>query len=103
MANADAFNQGFDAGMSKTDQKKKKPGKDTNTNSGPVSQPGYDWSSRYEKPVAGTMHKGGTVKKTGNYRLKKGEKVLTIAQQKAVGLKTGKKKPTGKKRVASKR
>jgi hypothetical protein len=44
------------------------------------------------------MHSGGTVKKTGNYRLRKGEKVLTIAQQKSVGIKkTGKLKSSPRK------
>ena len=47
------------------------------------------------------LHSGGTVKKTGNYRLRKGEKVLTVTQQKAVGIKAGKKKTT-RKRVAGK-
>jgi hypothetical protein len=50
----------------------------------------------------GMKHSGGMVKKTGNYRLRKGERVLTVTQQKAVGLKKSKK--TGiKKRVATKR
>jgi hypothetical protein len=46
--------------------------------------------------------KGGRVKKTGVYKLKKGERVLTVAQQKSVGLKHGKKKTTSRKRVAAK-
>ena len=99
MANVDAFNQGFDAGMGKTDQKKKKSTKDNNTNSGPVSQPGYDFSSRYAMPK---LHKGGKVKRTGAYRLKKGEIVLTAVQAKSHGVKTGKKKSGSHKRTASK-
>jgi hypothetical protein len=46
--------------------------------------------------------KGGKVKKTGVYKLKKGERVLTVAQQKSVGIKRGK-KPSGRKRVAGKK
>ena len=50
----------------------------------------------------GSKHSGGKVTKTGPYRLRKGEIVLTVGQQKAAGLKkTAKKKSTGK-RVASK-
>lgn len=48
------------------------------------------------------FHKGGTVKKTGAYKLKKGERVLTVAQQKSVGIKKGK-KTSGRKRVAGKK
>jgi hypothetical protein len=29
--------------------------------------------------VLGIMHKGGTIKKTGNYRLKKGEAVVPLS------------------------
>jgi hypothetical protein len=50
----------------------------------------------------GSKHSGGKVTKTGPYRLRKGEIVLTVGQQKAAGLKkTAKKKSTGK-HVASK-
>ena len=42
------------------------------------------------------LHKGGTVKKTGVYKLKKGEKVLTAAQQKAHGIKKTTKKSHSK-------
>jgi hypothetical protein len=52
--------------------------------------------------VMGAMHKGGIVKKTGNYRLRAKERVLTVGQQKAAGLKVGKKKTSTRKRVASK-
>ena len=51
--------------------------------------------------LMGSKHSGGKVTKTGPYRLRKGEIVLTVGQQKAAGLKTAKKKSTGK-RVASK-
>jgi hypothetical protein len=51
----------------------------------------------------GSKHSGGRIKKTGNYRLRKKELVLTVAQQKAAGLqKGGKKKANARKRVASK-
>jgi hypothetical protein len=43
------------------------------------------------------------VRKTGFYKLKKGEVVLTVAQQKAVGIKHGKKKSSSRKRVAGKK
>ena len=49
------------------------------------------------------FHSGGKVRKTGFYKLKKDEMVLTVAQQKSVGLKKGgRKKAVGRKRVASK-
>ena len=47
---------------------------------------------------------GGHVRKTGFYKLKKGEMVLTVPQQKSVGLKKGgRKKAVGRKRVAGKK
>jgi len=36
------------------------------------------------KPVLGVFKKGGQVKKTGNYKLHKGETVLTAAQTKSL-------------------
>lgn len=46
---------------------------------------------------------GGKVRKTGFYKLKRGEIVLTPSQQKSVGLKKrGRKKTVGRKWVASK-
>lgn len=73
------------------------------------------WNSSYElghnngmqdKKTAetmGMMHKGGKVKKTGPYRLRKGEVVLTVGQQREAGLKPSKKKSGTKKRTTSKR
>lgn len=55
------------------------------------------------KAVPSKYHKGGKVRKTGVAMVKKGERVLTIAQQKSAGLKnSGKKKASTRKRVASK-
>jgi hypothetical protein len=94
MANADAFNSGFDAGMGKKSKKKKGKG---DGNSELIQQP-------TPATIANPMrHSGGKIRKTGDYRLRKGERVLTIAQQKAVGIKKGKKKAHGRKRVAGKK
>jgi len=50
------------------------------------------------------LHSGGKVKKTGNYRLRKGEAVLTVTQQKEAGIKkSGKKKSETRKHTVSKR
>ncbi len=48
------------------------------------------------------LHKGGAVEKTGNYRLRKGELVLTVSQQKKHGFKKKTSKYSSRKRVASK-
>jgi hypothetical protein len=82
MANADAFNSGFDAGMGKKSKKKKK--------SELLKQPtpaGIADPSAYKK--------GGKVKKTGVALVHKGECVLTAKQ--------AKKKAHGRKRVAGKK
>jgi hypothetical protein len=65
---------------------------------GKEQKPSPSWSDLQEQFAPKAMHSGGTVKKTGNYRLRKGEKVLTIAQQKSVGIKkTGKLKSSPRK------
>ena len=46
------------------------------------------------------LHKGGKVRKTGVYRLKKGEKVITASQEKSCVKKRGKK---SNRKVISKR
>lgn len=70
----------------------------------PQKQPESPWK-KFEHITMpwSNFHSGGKVRKTGFYRLRKGEVVLTVSQQKAVGLKThGKKKASSRKRVASK-
>ena len=88
MANADAFNQGFDAGQGKEGKKKK-------SNSNPkVFTPDDQQAAAIPK----TFKKGGKVKRTGVAKVHKGEYVLTVKQAK----KYAKKKGT-RKRVSSKR
>jgi len=70
----------------------------------PQNEPESAWKkfSHIVSPIS-NLHSGGKVKKTGPYRLRKGELVLTISQQKAAGLKKSwKKKVSGRKRVGSK-
>ncbi len=43
------------------------------------------WNNVDGKVVCGKLHKGGTAKKKGTYRLAKGEKVYTPAQLKKMG------------------
>jgi hypothetical protein len=76
-------------GTSKSDNASPKPDKFTMSN----------------PPTLGQMHSGGKVKKTGNYRLRKKEIVLTATQAKAAGIKgaKGKKKSVSRKRISSKR
>lgn len=52
--------------------------------------------------MMGMLHSGGKVPKTGNYRLRKNEVVLTVGQQKAAGLKKKSSKKTTGKRPAAK-
>lgn len=85
MANVDAFNQGFDAGMGK----KKSKGK-----SDLIKQP---TPTKVANP--GEFKKGGKVKRTGIAKVHAGEVVLTAKQAK----KYGKKKASGHKCVAGKR
>ena len=59
----------------------------------PQNQPESPWK-KFEHITMpwSNFHSGGKVRKTGFYKLKKGEVVLTVPQQKAIGLKRGKKK-----------
>jgi hypothetical protein len=70
----------------------------------PQNQPESPWK-KFEHVTMpwSNFHSGGKVRKTGFYKLKKGEVVLTVAQQKAVGIKHGKKKSSSRKRVAGKK
>lgn len=93
MANDAAWQAGVDIATNKKGKGKKKSQLLQQPSPSTLADPG-----KYA-----SYHKGGTVKKTGNYRLRKKEVILTVAQQKAVGLKGGKKKSSVRKRVASKR
>jgi hypothetical protein len=86
MADDAAWAAGVDIGKnSKYSRNKKTTDKDTNTPAVPSS-----------------YKKGGRVKKTGLAKVHKGEKILTVAQQKVAGIKKGKRKPSVYKRVAGK-
>jgi hypothetical protein len=87
MANAEAFNSGFDAAMGKKGKKEK---------GSPKQFTGNLASSPTE------LHKGGIVKKSGYAKVRKGEVMLTAKQTKSLGKKYGKRKSSTRKRVASK-
>ena len=90
MANADAFNSGFDAGQGKK-SKSGKTGKNETSGSKNAMPNGA--------AVPGEFKHGGKVKKTGLAKVHKGEIVLTAAQAKA---KLGKKrsKKSSRKKVS---
>ncbi len=102
MANDAAWQAGVDIASKHKDDKKNKG---SWGNFGQTQQPkesGWKKAMHVLFPIS-NFDKGGKVKKTGVYKLKKGERVLTVAQQKAHGLKKGgKKKATSRKRVSSK-
>lgn len=102
MANDAAWQAGVDIATKHKDEKNKK---DSWGNFGQPQKPkesGWKKFLHIASPIS-NLHKGGTVKKTGNYRLRKKEMVLTVAQQKAAGIKNGsKKKASARKRVVSK-
>lgn len=104
MANDAAWQSGTDIAESSKYRRKKKSGEGKGKNSGPTSGAAMNASGNPYNILnyLPKLHKGGSVKKTGNYRLKKGEKVLTGPQQKRAGLKKGGKKKHAKKRVAGK-
>lgn len=89
MADSNTFSAAFDAGTGRSHKKK-------------GSLKNLDSSNPYTSWIT-TLHKGGSVRKTGNYRLRKGEIVLTREQQKAHGItrKSAGKRRAGK-RVARK-
>ena len=103
MANDQAWQAGMDIAQGKKDKKTWKP---TGEGDAPKKKGGGFGKKLLHvlSPISniGSKHKGGSVKKTGNYRLKKGEKVLTGPQQKRAGLKKGGKKKHAKKRIAGK-
>ena len=104
MANDDAWQAGLDIASGKNGGHKKKKkgnadkragkGKAASTASGAKSGGGNPFSILHYLPK---LHKGGKVKKTGAYRLRKGETVVTAKQMKAVhGKKTTRKRVSGK-------
>lgn len=95
MANDDAWSSGWQQGAGAAQKKKDKKAQ------GGASKSGIAPTGDMSLPK---LHSGGKVKKTGNYRLRKGEAVLTIGQQKEVGIKKDGKKKSGssRKRIASK-
>ena len=94
MANDDAWSSGWAQGSGAAQKKKDKKS---------AAQPQKQSGMNMLAGAVGAFHKGGKVKKTGNYRLRKGEAVLTVKQQREVGIKKGgKKKANHKKRIASK-
>ena len=104
MANTDAWSSGWQKGTDVAQKNKNKgqgKGKQGGTGApaGGTAGGGNPYSILSLLPK---LHKGGKVKKTGPYRLRKGEIVLTAEQQKEHGLKKGKGKATGRKRMASK-
>ena len=80
-----------------------KQGKNTGTTA--ASGGGNPWSILSYLPKifsGGKGHSGGKVAQTGTYRLRKGELVLTKAQQKKVGIKQRGKNKVAHKRVSGK-
>jgi hypothetical protein len=101
MANDDAWQAGIDIANNKKHNRKGKNSADKqggSTGTAGASGGGNPWSILSYLP---RLHKGGRVKKTGGYLLRKGEIVLTKKQQKSVGIKQGGKKST-RKRVSGK-
>jgi hypothetical protein len=106
MASDEAWQAGVDIATGAKDKKKKKytgmskkkmGGKDDSSGEKTASGNPYSILSYLPK-----LHHGGKVKKTGNYRLRKKEVVLTVAQQKKAGLLKKGGKKTARKRVAGK-
>lgn len=99
MANADAFNSGFDAATGgkskKSKQKKPNDVKKITTDDGDTLYP----SASVNPAFPNGFKKGGKVKRTGIAKVHAGEVVLTAKQAK----KYGKKKAHGRKRVAGKK
>ncbi len=97
MANEAAWTSGWQQG---SDQSKKDKDKKDQSNQGkPQSSGGNPWSILSYLP---RLHKGGKVKRTGGYLLRKGEIVLTPKQAQKHGIKSGRKKSHGHKRVSAK-
>jgi hypothetical protein len=99
MANDEAWQAGMDIAAKGKYGKRGKKAKDAESGGKALG----DVAGGVVASLLPTLHKGGRVRKTGNYRLKKGEVVLTVAQQKAHGLKKEKRKSSSRKRVAAKR
>ena len=106
MANDDAWQAGIDIASKHGDTKraKKSAGKSAQTVGAGAAQSGgggkkNPWSILSYIPL---KHSGGKVRKTGPYRLKKGERVLTATQQKSLGLKKKRAKKSQNKRTITK-
>jgi hypothetical protein len=97
MANDQAWQAGMDIAQERKDKKSwgnfgQKPQK---------KESGWKKVLHVLSPVSNFDH-GGPVKRTGLYKLKKGEHVLTAKQARMHGIKGRGKKKNGKKRVACK-
>jgi hypothetical protein len=111
MANVDAFNSGVDIGLGSTKKGRQKlsaqKGKQKDDSSSESSADKTikigDFNKGNTSAVPSSYKKGGKVKKTGLAKVHKGEKVLTVAQQKKASLKKGKRKSIAHKRIAGKR
>lgn len=102
MANDAAWQAGVDIAQKKKSDNKSK--KDSWGNFGQPQKPkesGWKKFLHIASPIS-NLHSGGRVKRTGNYRLRKGELVLTVSQQKEYGLKKKTSKKSSRKRVGSK-
>jgi len=98
MANDDAWQAGLDIGSGKNKKSKKKPNKNRADKDGPTSGAASGGGNPYSiLKYLPLKHSGGKVKKTGAYRLKRGETVLTKTQMKSMrGKKSARKRVSGK-------
>lgn len=105
MANDDAWSSGWSQGDNAAQKRKDKPKKqknDKNTGGTEDTVTGLSGNPYSILSYLPKLHSGGKVKKTGAYRLKKNEVVLTSTQAKAAGIKKGSKKTGSKKSVSKK-
>jgi uncharacterized Fe-S cluster-containing radical SAM superfamily enzyme len=106
MADDAAWAAGVDIGKnSKYSRNKKTTDKDTKEKPATEKEKPIkigDFNKGNTPAVPSSYKKGGRVKKTGLAKVHKGEKILTVAQQKVAGIKKGKRKPSVYKRVAGK-
>ena len=77
MANADAWNAGWKMGSKTTDKDEKDSAKSSQSGSGDAWSTGWKAGSKAaNKNKPASLKKGGKIKKTGIYRLHKGETVV---------------------------
>lgn len=93
MANVDAFDSGFDAGLGKK-QKPKGKLKNDGGDKGPIDPP----VAAANQSVPEGFKKGGKVRRTGKALVHRGEYVLTAKQAKKYTKKSGKRKRVSGKR-----